>query len=110
MLLQKTCEGRFEIAVGSSISLTTMSCRPSVRAAACRSVMTGLGCRIGRVRESAEQGSIGEQKVIMTAQATRRQVRTAHGAGDLVFWWLKGNSTRHFLSDNYVQISREFGP
>jgi len=70
-LLRKSCEGRFEIAIGSGIP--TRSCRPSMRAAGCRFCDDGWCIRIGRVRDDAEHGSIGHQ-FAEQLQSFRRQI------------------------------------
>ena len=59
MLLRKSCEGRFEIAIGSGIHNNELQAqRARRRLQVCDD---GLGSRKGRVRENAEHGSIGYQ-------------------------------------------------
>ena len=56
-LLRKSCEGRFEIAIGSGIHNNKLQAQR-----ACRRLQVGdggLGTRKRRVRQNAEQGSIG---------------------------------------------------
>ena len=58
-LLRKSCEGRFEIAVGCGTRNNELLAQ---RARRCLQVCDcGLGSRKGRVRENAERGSIGYQ-------------------------------------------------
>jgi hypothetical protein len=57
VLLRKTSEGRFETAVGSGVNNNKLQAQR-----ACRSLQVcdhGLDSRKSRVRENAEQGSIG---------------------------------------------------
>ena len=59
MLLQKTCEAQFEIAIGAGIQNDKLQAQR-----ACRHLQVcdgGWGRRKGRVRENAEHGSIGCQ-------------------------------------------------
>ena len=56
-LLRKTCEGRFEIAIGAGIQNNELQTQ-----GACRRLQVcddGLGKWKGRVDENAKQGSIG---------------------------------------------------
>ena len=57
MLSGKSCEGRFEIAIGSGISHNQLQAeRARRRLQVCQG---GWGGRKGRVGENAERGSIG---------------------------------------------------
>ena len=59
MLLGKSCEGRFEIAIGSGIHNNELPAQcASRRLQVCDN---GWGRRKGRVRENAEHGGIGYQ-------------------------------------------------
>ena len=72
MLLRKSCEGRFEIAVGSGIRNNELQAQR-----ACRRLQFcdgGLGNRKVRVRENAEPSSIGYQ-LAEQLQSFRRQLR-----------------------------------
>ena len=70
-LLRKSCEGRFEIAIGSGIHNNELQAqRARRRLQVCDD---GLGSRKGRVRENAEHGSIGYQ-LAEQLQSFRRQL------------------------------------
>jgi hypothetical protein len=70
-LLRKSCEGRFEIAIGSGILDNELQAQLARR---CVQVCDdGWGSRICRVRENAEPGSIGNQ-LAEQLQSFRRQL------------------------------------
>jgi hypothetical protein len=70
-LLRKSCEGRFEIALGSGINNNELQAqRARRRLQVCDD---GLDIRKGCVRENAEQGSIGQQ-FAEQLQSFRRQL------------------------------------
>jgi hypothetical protein len=56
-LLRKTCEGRFEIAIGSGVRNNKLQAQRLRRHL--KGCDVGLDTRKGRVRKNAEQGSIG---------------------------------------------------
>ena len=60
-LLRKTCEGRFEIAIASGVMNKELQAQRARRRLQVWN--EELGRRGGRVRENAEQGSIGQQFV-----------------------------------------------
>ena len=68
-LLRKTCEGRFEIAIGSGIPNNELQAQGVRRGL--EGCDDGLGRRIGWVRENAEPGSIGYQ-IVTQLQSFRR--------------------------------------
>src|SRR6516165_12325961 len=71
MLLQKSCEGRFEIAIDAGIHNNELQAQ---RARRHPQVWDDkLGCRKSRVRENAEHGSIGYQ-LAEQLQLFRRQL------------------------------------
>src|SRR5277367_5010822 len=59
MLLRKSCEGRFEIAISSGINNDELQAQYARRRL--QVCDGGLGNRKRRVRENAEPGSIGDQ-------------------------------------------------
>ena len=59
MVLRKSCEGCFEIAIGSDIHDNQLQAQRARRRL--QECDGGLGTRSGRVRENAEPGSIGYQ-------------------------------------------------
>ena len=71
MLLRKSCEGRFEIAIGSGIHNNELKAQH--RCGRLHDCDLGLDSRRGQVRENAEPASVGYQ-LAKQLQLFRRQL------------------------------------